>query len=126
MRSETRTGGYLTIDALVALGVTTLAVTASVALASTTVARMNQARDRLAAARVAETLYEDLRVGHRPDGQQSGEMEGRAWSYSVEQDAGDNLARPARRARIVVERRARAPLTIDAVLPLAPATASSN
>jgi len=118
--------GYLTIDAMVALSITTIAVTAAVVLASTTVARISQARDKLIAARIAEDIYEDLYAGERPDGVQHGETQGRTWSYATTTAGSADTPSSARRARIVVDRRMRDDLVVDAVLPAAPATASSN
>jgi hypothetical protein len=114
--------GYLTIDAMVGLAVATLGVAAAVGLASTAVARLAQSKDRLTAVRVANDLYEDIYAGDRPDGQQSGVTDGRSWTYeSLEDDTA-----PIRRVRITVDRRLGADLVVQAVLPPAPATASSN
>lgn len=126
MRPDLTREGYLTVDAMAALSITTIAVTAAVALASTTVARVSQARDKLIAARIAEDIYEGLYAGERPDGAQHGETEGRTWSYATNTAGTADAPSSARRARIVVERRQRGDLVIDAVLPAAPATASSN
>ena len=130
--------GYLTIDAMVALSITVLAVAAAVALASNAVSRMAQARDRLTAVRIADDLYEGLYAGERPDGQQSGTTDGRSWTYTSTSAATADTPAVARRLRITVDRRFGPDLTIDAVLPpapiepaapvapVAPATASSN
>ncbi len=130
--------GYLTIDAMVALSITVLAVAAAVALASNAVSRMAQARDRLTAVRIADDLYEGLYAGERPDGQQSGTTDGRSWTYTSTSAATADTPSVARRLRITVDRRFGPDLTIDAVLPpapiepaapvapVAPATASSN
>lgn len=126
LRPDPAREGYLTIDAMVALSITTIAVTAAVVLASTTVARISQARDKLIAARIAEDIYEGLYAGERPDGAQRGETEGRTWSYATTTAGTAEAPSSARRARIVVERRLRGDLVVDAVLPAAPATASSN
>ena len=115
-------GGYLTVDALVGLAVATLGVAAAVGLASTAVTRLTQAKDRLTAVRIADDLYEDLYAGDRPDGQQSGATDGRSWTYESQKD--DTSL--ARRVRIAVDRRFGGDLVIEAVLPPAPATASSN
>lgn len=117
--------GYLTVDALVALTVTTVAVTAAVALASNTVANVSRARDRLAAAQVADEIYQGLYAGERADGEHSGQTDGRAWSYTTS-SAGDDQPASVRKARIVVDRRLRPDLIVEAVVPPAPATASSN
>lgn len=117
--------GYLTVDALVALAVTTLAVTAAVALASNTVANVSRARDRLTAARVADDIYQGLYAGERADGAHSGQTNGRTWSYTTS-SAGDDLPASVRKVRIVVDRKLRTDLVVEAVLPPAPATASSN
>ncbi|MNR99305.1 hypothetical protein D3C71_308910 [compost metagenome] len=126
MQPDPARDGYLTIDAMVALSITTIAVTAAVVLASTTVARISQARDKLIAARIAEDIYEDLYAGERPDGVQHGETQGRTWSYATTTAGSADTPSSARRARIVVDRRMRDDLVVDAVLPAAPATASSN
>ena len=130
--------GYLTIDAMVALSITVLAVAAAVALASNAVSRMAQARDRLTAVRIADDLYEGLYAGERPDGQQSGTTDGRSWTYTSTSAATADTPSVARRLRITVDRRFGPDLTIDAVLPpapiepaapvapVAPATAASN
>lgn len=111
---------------MAALSITTIAVTAAVVLASTTVARISQARDKLIAARIAEDIYESLYAGERPDGAHSGETEGRKWSYATTTGGTADTPSSARRARIIVDRRLRDDLVVDAVLPAAPATASSN
>lgn len=130
--------GYLTIDAMVALSITVLAVAAAVALASNAVSRMAQARDRLIAVRVADDLYEGLYAGERPDGQQSGTTDGRSWTYTSTSAATANKPSVARRLRITVDRRFGPDLTVDAIVPptpnqptgpdgpVAPATASSS
>lgn len=133
--------GYLTIDAMVALTITVLAVSAAVALASNAVSQMAKARDRLTAVRVADDLYEDLYAGERPDGQQSGTTDGRSWTYTSNSATTADAPSVARRLRITVDRRFGADLVVDAVLPPtphepvepvepvpsnAPATASSN
>jgi type II secretion system protein I len=118
--------GYLTVDALVALAVTTVAVTAAVALASNTVANVSRARDRLAAVRIADDLYEELYAGERADGAQTGVTDGRTWSYTTSSADDDPQPSAVRRIRIVVDRKLRPDLVIEAVLPPAPATASSN
>jgi hypothetical protein len=130
--------GYLTIDAMVALSITVLAVAAAVALASNAVSRMAQARDRLIAVRVADDLYEGLYAGERPDGQQSGTTDGRSWTYTSTSAATADTPSVARRLRITVDRRFGPDLTVDAIVPptpnqptgpdgpFAPATASSN
>lgn len=125
-RAERRRDGYLTIDALVALSITVLAVTAAVTLAANAVSRMAQARDRLTAVRVADDLYEQLYTGERPDGRQSGVTEGRSWTYVSSSAATDGTPSVARRLRIVVDRRFGPDLVIEAVVPPAPATASSS
>lgn len=128
MRCERARGreGYLTIDALVGLAVTTLAVTAAVALASNTVANVSRARDRLAAVRIADDLYEGLYAGERADGAQSGVTDGRTWSYATSTAGDDGQTSAVRKVRIVVDRKLRPDLVVEAVLPPAPATASSN
>lgn len=118
--------GYLTVDALVALAVTTVAVTAAVALASNTVANVSRARDRLAAVRIADDLYEGLYAGARAEGAQTGVTDGRTWSYTTSSASDDVRPSSVRRVRIVVDRRLRPDLVVEAVLPPAPATASSN
>ena len=127
--------GYLTIDAMVALSITVLAVSAAVALASNAVSRMAQARDRLIAVRIADDLYEGLYAGERPDGQQSGTTDGRSWTYTSTSATTADTPSVARRLSITVDRRFGPDLTVDAVLPpaaiepaapIAPATASSN
>lgn len=133
--------GYLTIDAMVALSITVLAVAAAVALASNAVSRMAQARDRLAAVRIADDLYEGLYAGERPDGQQSGTTDGRSWTYTSTSAATADTPSVARRLRITIDRRFGPDLTVEAVVPptptqptgpdapdvpVAPATASSN
>jgi len=130
--------GYLTIDAMVALSITVLAVAAAVALASNAVSRMAQARDRLTAVRIADDLYEGLYAGERPDGQQSGTTDGRTWTYTSTSAATADTPSVARRLRITVDRRFGPDLTVEAVVPPTPnepaerdaldgpATASSN
>jgi hypothetical protein len=124
--------GYLTIDAMVALSITVLAVAAAVALASNAVSRMAQARDRLTAVRIADDLYEGLYAGDRPDGQQSGTTDGRSWTYTSTSASTASTPSVARRLRITVDRRFGPDLTVGAVLPpapiesAAPVTASSN
>ncbi|MDI6623296.1 MAG: hypothetical protein QME55_01075 [Brevundimonas sp.] len=119
-------GGYLTIDAMVALAITVLAVAAAVALASNAVSRMAQARDRLTAMRIADDLYEDLYAGERPDGQQAGETGGRSWTYTSTSAGTDEVPSVARRLHIVVDRRFGPDLVVEAVVPPAPVTASLN
>jgi hypothetical protein len=125
-------GGYLTIDALVALSITVLAVSAAVGLASNAVTRLAQSRDRLATVRIADNLYEGLYAGDRPDGQQAGTTDGRSWTYATSSAATPTVPSAARRARITVDRRFGPDLVVDAVLPpvpaatTAPATASLN
>jgi hypothetical protein len=116
--------GYLTIDAVTALAVTTIAVSASVGLAVHVVARVADARDRLAAARLAETIYEELYAGERPDGRVRGEEGGRAWAYDIQtrRTADGGTGSSARSGRITVARRKRDDLVVEAVLPPAPAT----
>jgi hypothetical protein len=137
-KSSSGRGGYLTIDAMVALSITVLAVAAAVALASNAVSRMAQARDRLTAVRIADDLYEGLYAGERPDGQQSGTTDGRSWTYTSTSAATANTPSVARRLRITVDRRFGPDLTVDAIVPptpnqptgpdgpVAPATASSS
>ncbi len=143
-KSPTGREGYLTIDAMVALSITVLAVAAAVALASNAVSRMAQARDRLTAVRIADDLYEGLYAGERPDGQQSGTTNGRSWTYTSTSAATAETPSVARRLRITVDRRFGPDLTVDAIVPptpsepagpdapdamdapVAPATASSN
>lgn len=115
-------GGYLTVDALVALAVGTIAVTAAVGLAAQTAVRVTGARDRLAAAQTAAGIYEDLYQGRRPDGVHQGNEGGREWRYTVQAVEGAGV----RAGRLEVDRHGRAPLEIDLALPLVPATASSN
>lgn len=110
------------MDALVGLAVATIGVAAAVGLAATAVTRLAQAGDRLTAVRIADDLYEDLYAGDRPDGQQSGVTDGRSWTY----ESLDDHALPLRRVRISVDRRFGADLVVQAVLPPAPATASSS
>lgn len=132
MRCRSERGGYLTIDAMVALSITTLAVAAAVGLASNAVTRLAQARDRLTAVRIADDLYEGLYAGDRPDGQQTGTTDGRSWTYATSSAATPTVPSVARRARITVDRRFGPDLIIDAFLPPvpteagAPATASLN
>mgnify|MGYP003637198994 CR=1 FL=1 len=114
---------------MVALSITVIVVSAAVALASTAVHRMAQARDRLAAVRLADNLYEDLYVGKRPDGQQTGNSDGRSWTYSSTSAATADIPSRARRVEITVDRRFGQDLMVEAVLPPvpdAPATVSSN
>lgn len=111
---------------MVALTITVLAVAAAVSLASNAVSRMAQARDRLTAVTVADDLYEDLYAGARPDGQQAGMTEGRSWTYTSGSAATDEIPSVARRLRIVVDRRFGPDLVVEAVVPPAPATASSS
>lgn len=128
-RSSGAREGYLTIDAMVALSITVLAVAAAVALASNAVSRMAQARDRLTAVRIADDLYEGLYAGERPDGQQSGTTDGRSWTYTSTSAGTAEAPSVARRLRITVDRRFGPDLTVEAVVPpapVAPATASSN
>lgn len=128
MRCERGTGraGYLTVDALVGLAVATIAISAAVGLAAQTVTRMAQARDRLTAVRVADELYEGLYSGTRPDGQHSGTTDGKSWIYSSISEAAEGGPSYVRKVRIVVNRRFGPALTVDAWVPAAPATASSN
>lgn len=126
LRPSASREGYLTIDAMVALSITTIAVTAAVVLASTTVARITQARDKLVAARIAEHIYEELYAGERAEGAQSGDIEGRRWAYETTPFGSSEAPSRARRARIVVERRLRDDLVVEAILPPVPATVSSN
>ncbi|MEJ6790941.1 hypothetical protein BrevBR_15465 [Brevundimonas sp. BR2-1] len=129
---RSRRRGYLTIDALVALSITVLAVSAAVGLAASAVTRLAQARDRLASVRIADDLYEELYAGERPDGQQSGTTDGRSWTYATSSAATPTVPSVARRTRITVDRRFGPDLVVDAVLPpvpaeaTGPATASSN
>ena len=124
--------GYLTIDALVGLAIAVLAVSAALALAVNVVQRVNQARDRLTATRVASDLYEAIYAGERPDGRHAGETDGRAWTYTSESAATSDQPSLARRVRISVSRRSGGDLTIDAYVPPqpaegdAPATRSSS
>lgn len=128
LRCERAAGraGYLTVDALVGLAVATIAVSAAVGLAAHTVTRMAQARDRSTAVRIADTLYEDLSVGARPDGQHSGITDGAAWTYSAINATTEGAPPSVRKVRITVQRRFGRPLVVDAWTPAAPATASSN
>gem|GEM_PF-2887893 len=119
-RTSRRREGYLTIDAMVALSIAVLAVAAAVALASNAVTRMAQARDRLTAVRIADDLYEGLYAGERPDGQQSGETDGRSWTYTSLSAATADTPSVARRLRITVDRRFGPDLTVEAVVPPAP------
>lgn len=119
-------GGYLTVDALVGLAVAAIAVAAAVGLASNAVTRLAQARDRLTAVRVADDLYEDIYAGERPDGRHAGATGGRSWTYESTSAATDAAPSLARRVRITVDRRFGGDLVVDAVVPPAPATASSN
>lgn len=111
---------------MVALMIAVLAVAAAVALASNAVSRMAQARDRLTAVRIADDLYEGVYAGERPDGQQAGETEGRSWTYTSTGAGMEEAPSAARRLRIVVDRRFGPDLVVEAVVPPAPATASSN
>ena len=126
MLSKRTRDGYLTVDALVALAVTTLAVSAAVALASHTVAQIARARDRLTAVRIADDIYEGLYSGELADGAHNGVTEGRSWSYTAASAATDEQPSFARKVRIVVDRKFRSDLVVEAVMPPAPATASSN
>lgn len=112
--------GYLTIDALAGLAITTLAVTAAVTLAANTVQRVNQSRDRLTAMRVASDLYEDLYAGRRPDGRHAGETSGRAWTYTSQSAATAEQPSLARSVRITVDRRTGPDLQLEAVVPPRP------
>ena len=118
--------GYLTIDAMVGLTITTLAVGAAVSLASLAVTRMAQARDRLTAARIASEIYEDLYAGRRPKGRGAGATEGRPWSYVI--GSADTPENPsvARHGFITVDRRMREDLVLEIYLPPEPAIRSSN
>lgn len=121
MRCRNDRSGYLTIDAMVALSITTLAVAAAVGLASNAVTRLAQARDRLTTVRIADDLYEGLYAGERPDGQQTGTTDGRSWTYATSSAATPTVPSVARRAKITVDRRFGPALVVDAVLPPAPA-----
>lgn len=121
MRCRNDRSGYLTIDAMVALSITTLAVAAAVGLASNAVTRLAQARDRLTTVRIADELYEGLYAGERPDGQQSGTTDGRSWTYATTSAATATAPSTARRAKITVDRRFGPDLVVDAILPPAPA-----
>lgn len=123
---DPRRSGYLTIDALVALTIAALTVAASVGLASQVVTRVAEARERVATARVAGDLYEDLRAGRRPDGALHGMTEGRSWSYATTSAATPEKPSRARKVRITVDRRLRQDLVVDAILPPAPDTVSLN
>lgn len=118
--------GYLTVDAMVGLAVTTIAVAAAVGLAANAVTRLSQARDRLTAVRIASDLYEDIYAGERPDGQQTGTTDGRSWAYESTSAATPDQPSLARRVRITVDRRFGGDLVIEAVVPPAPVTASSS
>ncbi len=76
--------------------------------------------------RIADDLYEDLYAGERPDGQQVGETGGRSWTYTSTSAGTDDAPSVARRLRIVVDRRFGPDLIVEATVPPAPATASSN
>lgn len=121
-----RRSGYLTIDALTALTIGGIAIAAAVGLASVAVARISQARDRLAAAVVASSLYEDLYAGERPDGRQAGIMSGRSWSYAIGSAGVPDRPSSARTGTITVDRKLRPDLVVEVVLPPAPDTRSSN
>lgn len=108
------------------LAIVAIAVAAAVGLASNAVARLAQARDRLTAVRVADDLYEAIYAGERPDGQHAGVTEGRTWTYESTSAATDDAPSMARRVRIQVDRRFGGDLVVNAVVPPAPATASSN
>lgn len=123
---KARRSGYLTIDALVGLAIAVLTVTAAVGLASNAVTRLAQARDRLTAVRIADELYEGVYAGERPDGQHAGATEGRAWTYESTSAATETQRSLARRVRITVDRRFGGDLVVEAFVPPAPATASSN
>lgn len=118
--------GYLTVDALVGLAIAAIAVAAAVGLASNAVARLSQARDRLTAVRVADDLYEAIYAGERPDGHHAGVTEGRSWTYESTNAATDDAPSMARRVQIKVDRRFGGDLVVNAVVPPAPVTASSN
>jgi hypothetical protein len=121
-----RPGGYLTIDALVALAVTTLTVSAGIGLAAHVVTRVAEARERETTTRISGDLYEDLRAGRRPDGTQNGSTGGKSWSYDTASAATPETRSRARTVRITVDRRLRPDLVVDAVLLPAPDTASSS
>lgn len=121
-----RRGGYLTIDALVALAIIALVVSAAVSLASSAVARMAQARDRLTAVRIADTLYEDLYAGERPDGEHFGTTDGRSWTYTTLSAATDGTPSIARRLQITVDRRFGPDLTVEALIPSTPKSPRVN
>lgn len=121
-----RREGFLAVDALVALAVTALTVTAAVALAAEAAGRVAQARDRLAAARMAEDIYEGLYEGTRSDGEHRGETGGREWRYETSPAGEETAPSSARQAVIVVERRFGGDLTLDAYLPPAPEPADAD
>ncbi|MFN3537220.1 MAG: hypothetical protein ACK4Y4_07235 [Brevundimonas sp.] len=121
-----RREGYLAVDALVALAVTALTVTAAVALAAEAAGRVAQARDRLAAARVAEDIYEGLYEGARSDGEHGGETGGREWRYETSPAGDEAEPSSARQAVIVVERRFGGDLTLEAYLPPTPERAEAD
>lgn len=118
--------GYLTVDAMVGLAVTTIAVAAAVGLAANAVARVSQARDRLTAVRIAGDLYEEIYAGERPDGRHAGATDGRTWTYESASAATPERPSLARQVRITVDRRHGPDLVVDAFVPPAPATVSSN
>lgn len=120
--------GFMAVDALVGLAVVTITVAGAVALAADAAGRIARAQDRLTAARVAETVYEGIYAGNHRGDAGSGAMEGRTWRYELTPAGSDAEPSSARRARIVVERRWRGELVVEAVLPPepAPATASSS
>ena len=119
-RNRGRRGGYLTVDALVGLSITALAVAAALTLAANVVQRVNQARDRLTAVRIAGDLYEDLYAGARPDGRGAGATDGRRWTYSSESASTPERPSLARNVRITVDRRWGPDLEIRAVVPPVP------
>ena len=121
-----RREGYLAVDALVALAVTALTVAAAVGLAAEAAGRTAQARDRLAAARIAEDIYEGLYAGARSDGQHQGETEGRSWRYETNPAGDEAEPSSARHAWITVERRFGDDLTLEAYLPAAPESAATD
>jgi hypothetical protein len=122
----------MAVDALVGLAVVTIAVSAAVALAADVAGKVARSQDRLTAARIAETLYEDLYAGDRLGTDDSGTTEGRTWRYEITPAASVAAPSSARRATITVARRWRGDLVLEAILPpepvraAAPATASSS
>ena len=122
----------MAVDALVGLAVVTIAVSAAVALAADVAGKVARSQDRLTAARIAETLYEDLYAGDRLGTDDSGTTEGQTWRYEITPAASEAAPSSARRATITVARRWRGDLVLEAILPpepvpaAAPATASSS